>query len=900
MANSEILGVHWLAAGNVFQSYFRICLEQHSISFCVQSVLAMSLKLGNWEMLAQQQRNKKVSFHLPATVAETPHREPLIQISPMPDNSLLVVGQDGLISVWTSDLKLKKNRFILDENKQQNRKMKWIADLTLMPQYNKLIVGTCDRELRFYELSNFEPYCQIIGLETLPLHLGYSTRDTDEGVLYFGDEQGCINVILISSVAETIRSWTKCQIIDDIPSVSMDIIESAGHVKLIRWKVHNDWVTQIRYVNAIDSIISSSNDDYTALVIGCVEGTKNMQKRLKDLMDSSSTRSKRSMLSGNVPPKRNISDESLFKVKRGVKAFDFCKENNILVTGGLDRIVRIWNPYVPGWPTGLLRGHSSPITFLQIADENSKIYSVSTDCTVMVWDIEEHTCLINVISKASQIKGEIATCFFSSQFRALYIATDSFSMLQLQHSITHPDVPSVSHKEPVTCCQYNQYLEQVVSCSEGSVIKIWDLLTGKLVSEVRGAHGSAAITCLALDNTGSRMFSVAKDGSLKQWDLSSTSVSCLTTLKEAVADSLTDGQYDCTYAWLHNKRFMISAGCGKQITILPRNKHKGEILCVASCPPNLVASSSSDGEIFIWDVTSGNMMCSLGIPKQEELSNETGSSDLIIQKLIFLSSRDWKNECAVLAASGPNGQITFWHIFDGGKVFGSFPSSHYQTAVRDMAISEDDSTLCAADQLFYVYIWNISQYALHGPEAHPPPLIHCWRAHQCDITRVVPVSKYKLVVTSSVDCTVRLWSMKGEPIGTFGQSELWEAKKRESWIGQQSDGRANTDEHPSASGCGAQHSSSSEEQNNKSYSPEFIGISVPVDDKDIAEELHRSRSHSAQRGKMFGPKQVELHQTCGKLNAYQSLQICDLMSVTTNVRRPNPAAELNDLYDLAF
>ncbi|XP_053316614.1 WD repeat-containing protein 64-like [Spea bombifrons] len=336
--------------------------------------------------LQHQPQPSKVLFHLPATVTETPHREPFIQISPMPDNTVMGVGQDGLISVWTPDLKLKKSRSILDENKQQNRKIKWISDSILMPQYNKLIIGTCDREIRLYELSNFEPYCQIIGLETMPLHLGYSPRDADECVIYFGDEQGCVNIILVSNVAETLRNWTKSQLIDEIPSVNIDSIEEPGNVKYIRWKVHNDWVTQIRYVHSIESIISSSNDDYTALVIGCVEGTKNLQQRLRDLMDSSSTHGRRSML-GNAPPKRNISDESSFKVKRGVKTFDFCKENNILVTGGLDRIVRVWNSYVPGWPTGLLRGHASPITFLCIGDGNTKIYSVSTDCTVMVTEL---------------------------------------------------------------------------------------------------------------------------------------------------------------------------------------------------------------------------------------------------------------------------------------------------------------------------------------------------------------------------------------------------------------------------------------------------------------------------------------------------------------------------------
>ena len=30
-------------------------------------------------------------------------------------------------------------------------------------------------------------------------------------------------------------------------------------------------------------------------------------------------------------------------------------------TGGLDRIVRLWNPYIPGKPTTLLRGHTTAI-----------------------------------------------------------------------------------------------------------------------------------------------------------------------------------------------------------------------------------------------------------------------------------------------------------------------------------------------------------------------------------------------------------------------------------------------------------------------------------------------------------------------------------------------------------
>ncbi|XP_075705824.1 cilia- and flagella-associated protein 337-like [Rhinoderma darwinii] len=858
----------------------------------------------------QQQDSNTVSFHLPAVVTDSsPHREPFIQISPMPDNTLVAVGQDGLVSVWTPDLKLKKSRFILDENKQPNRKMKWISDSTLMPQYHKLIVGTCDREIRLYELSNFEPYCQIVNLETMPLHLGYSLRDTDECIIYFGDEQGCINIIIMSHMAETLRNWTKYPVVDEIPSIAIDNITDLNHVRYVRWKVHNDWVTQIRYVHSIESIISSSNDDYTALIIGCVDGTKNLQKRLKDLMESGSMKSKRSMLGGNAPPKRNMSDESLFRVKRGVKTFDFSKEANILVTGGLDRIVRAWNPYVPGWPIGSLRGHSSPITYLQIGDENTKIYSVSTDCSVMVWDIENHSCLVNVISKASQIRGDIATCYFSHHLRVLYLATDYLCALQLQEIAVVHGPPSVSHNEPVTSCLYNQLHQQIISCSEGSVMKTWDLLTGQLVGEVRAAHGHSAVTCIALNTIGNRLVSSGKDGSLKMWDYTSHSLTPIRTLRQDRTDSR-DGISDITYAEHNKNQYIVFVSYDGQIRILldaviledvlPQftwsndmiNEHEKHKLCLASSSSDMVAIANHNGDVFVWSLEGGQSLCHLNPANGEEVEIEI--DNVVTNQAAFLSSRiDRKKDSAVLITSGPRGYITFWNIFGGSKMFARFEGSQYKCMVNAMAVSEEDSLLCAADQLFYVYVWNISQYALGGPEGQPPILLHCWRAHMSDITRVIPVEKHKVIVTSSQDCTVKLWTIQGEYKGTFGQNKPWcliknETKKEDS-----------SDKQPSEDVCGC-NKAIEEGKKETVQMPELEAASIPIDDKDIADELKRISLNSNNRVKMLSPKQVEHQQASGRLNAYKSLQICDLMSVSATIRKPNPAAELNDPYDLAF
>ena len=58
--------------------------------------------------------------------------------------------------------------------------------------------------------------------------------------------------------------------------------------------------------------------------------------------------------------------------------------SKVLYILGMDRIVRLWNPYVPQKPTAFLRGHSSPIAFLAIAGDDKRLFSISIDKCVKV------------------------------------------------------------------------------------------------------------------------------------------------------------------------------------------------------------------------------------------------------------------------------------------------------------------------------------------------------------------------------------------------------------------------------------------------------------------------------------------------------------------------------------
>uniref|UniRef100_UPI00398F589E uncharacterized protein n=1 Tax=Pristiophorus japonicus TaxID=55135 RepID=UPI00398F589E len=462
-------------------------------------------------------RSKHISFSLPATIRELSHAEQILRIYFTPDGTFIMMREDGTISFWSAQLQLRRSRRLFE--RPASRKPKWITDFTIMSQYNKFILSTGDREIQIYEMSTFEPYCQITGLETGPLQLDYCSTGEDDCMILYGDDQGCVNILRLSSVGETLRTWKKCPKVDNFPSISIENSLLSPNVTCIRWKVHDDWVTELKYYDSIMAIVSASNHEATALVIGCTTGTTNLEKQMKEMKECwKEGKGTKCHSAPGIPQKRLECDQSVFRVHKGVKTFDFCKKNNLIVTGGVDRIVRMWNPYVPGKPTGLLRGHCAPIFFLCISTDDDKLFSVSTDNTVKIWDIEDQCCLYTANAKASGIRGDVSACHYVAGIKALCIAADSIALLHLRIQPKPQPHRISSHKEPVLCCKYNSEFRQVISCSEGSVIKVWDLDTGSLIFEFSGAHGDSAICCMAFDDSGRRLITGGRDGCLKIWN----------------------------------------------------------------------------------------------------------------------------------------------------------------------------------------------------------------------------------------------------------------------------------------------------------------------------------------------------------------------------------------------
>ncbi|KAL7849096.1 hypothetical protein SRHO_G00207190 [Serrasalmus rhombeus] len=667
-------------------------------------------------------RSKQVAFALPANIKPLSHGEPILRIHPTPDGTIVTVREDGIVNYWSSKLQLRKSKNVFHE-KPIGRMPKWATDFTIMPQYNKLIIGTGDREIQLYELSSLEPYCQLNSLETVPLKLDYCYTGPDECVIVYGDVQGCVNIILMTSVGETLRLWKKLPRVENVPSIGIDHAVQSPNMTYIRWKVHQDWVTEVKYFKCIPAVASTSNHEASALVIGCILPSTNIEQQMREIKEVCREGKPKKVAYGlGSPQQRAACDQTVFPIYKGVMTFDICKIHNLLVTGGMDRLIRMWNPYVPGRPTGILKGHSAPIFYLHISTKDSRIFSVSTDNTARIWDIQDQSCLFAAHPKASLLYGDLSACLYSSAVKGLYIATDSLALLSLKTKAEPQGCFIMSHKEVVLCCGYSVEFRQVVSCTEGSVSGRFE----RCLSQSTQHSGEVFKVLLsALLVTGGR------DGCLKIWNFNNGH--CLKTLSRENGGAEI---CDCSYLQVHRNAFIISVGWDRRIDVYLdspedthhvqspqpswqddlRKGHKEDILCIAQCPPYLLATASYDGEIIVWNLVSGHIQCRFLSPLPPH-SEDAHLMDRSVLSLVFLRTR-----------------------------------------ALDAAFSSAASLLSSGAQA-----------------------VNFWRAHIGSITGLQIIENDRVLLTSSTDCTVRLWSIHGEFIGTFGQPERWSLHTESSW-----------------------------------------------------------------------------------------------------------------------
>lgn len=64
---------------------------------------------------------------------------------------------------------------------------------------------------------------------------------------------------------------------------------------------------------------------------------------------------------------------------QGAKCFDYSAALQLMVTGGCDRAVRLWSPFVTTHPIAALRGHRTAVLDVAIYQPAGQVFSYSRD-----------------------------------------------------------------------------------------------------------------------------------------------------------------------------------------------------------------------------------------------------------------------------------------------------------------------------------------------------------------------------------------------------------------------------------------------------------------------------------------------------------------------------------------
>ena len=75
----------------------------------------------------------------------------------------------------------------------------------------------------------------------------------------------------------------------------------------------------------------------------------------------------------------------MFFTFQGIDCFDYNKEKTIIATGGVDHVVRLWDPYVTFKPVAILKGHQACVIDVAIHEELSQVFSYSKDGVSLVY-----------------------------------------------------------------------------------------------------------------------------------------------------------------------------------------------------------------------------------------------------------------------------------------------------------------------------------------------------------------------------------------------------------------------------------------------------------------------------------------------------------------------------------
>ncbi|KAH8392209.1 hypothetical protein KR215_003058, partial [Drosophila sulfurigaster] len=465
-------------------------------------------------------------------------------------------------------------------------------------------------------------------------------------------------------------------------------------------------------------------------------------------------------------------DRNNFRIPLGVTVFYVSEIKNILVTGGPDTFVRIWDVYVSSEPSAILTGHNGGIVAVFVQPEENKVYSVDYHKIIKVWDLQEHTLLqtygdlVRIIHHSEMdIK-----YYYHSHLRELMVAGRKLISIKCCPRVRVDLTDGNTHAAPVSVVLYNRLFRNIVTCGLDSYIIVWDPWSGRRKIIMKNCHTKMIygetidieITAACFDPLEQFLLTGARDGSLKIWNYNNSVV-----IRNM---SIQPDQEVTAVIWVVDR--ILAMGWDRQVTefndVVGREYgdpkkwskfHTDDITCADVKLGEGVVTATYSGEIIFWKLETGqpyrryNVMdpkrfielklsrdeekherrskrmsslsaiarmsrnTTLGsLNKPDEIKDYGSNIPVSVQAVLFLQKRPMTKDHGSVFISLDTGIIQVYSHHQHGGILSQFYAVHkLGDCVLTMATDRKNRFLYTGTAFGYIKVWHIVNYCV--PEA---------------------------------------------------------------------------------------------------------------------------------------------------------------------------------------
>lgn len=564
----------------------------------------------------------------------------------------ITASKDGTMRMWASS-SLQLTRTI-------NCGAGWILSMCFLRKSGRLVMSTADRHIKFFDVHTWEVLAEV----SLPSPaLCLCSWVTGESEFFaMGNERGEVTVVDISKGLKEFKPVGT----DKRLNKKRPALWNESTTK----QVHEGWIEQIEMVTDLGGLVTCGAD--SAIVI--FEYPFQLDAKDKDKI---------------IP--RRVLKHGRGHLK-GVKCFKWVKSHKLIVSGGLEREVVVWNPYTCK-PVVSLEGHQAGIARVEVNSEFEQIISLSIDGVTKVWDLRNNECLQSITDGENlREKGaKNATIVYDNARHRLITVGLCPHIWRVNPQILNTST-DVTHKSPVVAALYNRNFGHIVTVAEDSEVTIWKFATGQKVFNYidNDRDDETFLSAASFDDNGRRLLTGDHSGRVKVWNFSNGA--CIKTLckptdkyRRQEITGLLMYQYEDT-------RFIAASSWDRKITVwVDESEDSGnvesfmqiggnddDVLSIAFTYPKALCTGASDGNISIFDVESGARRLTMSsktaaggasapapaagvTPRSARATprNKESVADLTntqyVEKVIFMEQKN-----KTIVSVGGDGHIRFW------------------------------------------------------------------------------------------------------------------------------------------------------------------------------------------------------------------------------------------------